>query len=411
MSRSIRLAGFALLVAVVANVAFAPRGITVPLYAARTGLMCQSCHFDPNGGGPRNEFGFMFEKNRHTISADTTGEWKDLELTNRVSDTFPLYFGVNHRFMLLADQLRSSHGPETTGFYDMESALYMVFQPHPKLTLVYSRDGFGGSASTKDAFGLIGLPHDMYLKAGQFRTPFGLRMDDHTVATRNSFLDFQLPFAPQALHSFLPYDPRQTDPGVEVGGTHGSFFGRVAFTEGGSNVFGAPPSHAQAVTAKLGTNLGAYQGAVSIFDDYTGSKTSFGGPERSTRWSYYALTHVGPFVLLGEAGAGTDVYVGTSGLQRVNQFAAFAELDYSPHHPYNLRLRYDRLGLNRASDPIVRDLNTWNRFAIEGEWDIVPFAQLRWTARLIDPVATKDPGTKDAIPNEKQGYLQLHFAY
>ena len=27
------------------------------LYAARTGLMCQSCHFDPNGGGPRNFYG------------------------------------------------------------------------------------------------------------------------------------------------------------------------------------------------------------------------------------------------------------------------------------------------------------------------------------------------------------------
>ena len=44
---------------------FAPRrAVTLPLYAARTGLKCQNCHFDPNGGGPRNDFGFMFARNR-----------------------------------------------------------------------------------------------------------------------------------------------------------------------------------------------------------------------------------------------------------------------------------------------------------------------------------------------------------
>src|SRR6476659_7362586 len=80
------------------------RGETLPLYAARTGLQCQSCHFDPNGGGPRNEFGFAFARNRHELEPeDSTSEWHDLDLTNRVGDRMPVYLGVNQRFMLLAN--------------------------------------------------------------------------------------------------------------------------------------------------------------------------------------------------------------------------------------------------------------------------------------------------------------------
>src|SRR5438094_58498 len=104
----------------------------------------------------------------------------------------------------------------------------------PKASLV--RDGFDGRASTKDAFGIIGgLPLDGYLKAGRFRTPFGLRLDDHTVSTRNGFLDFY------GGQSFLPYDPREPDMGIELGASHGSWFGRAAFTNGESSPLSGNP--------------------------------------------------------------------------------------------------------------------------------------------------------------------------
>src|SRR5205814_408906 len=78
---------------------------TVPLFAARTGLMCGTCHFDPNGGGPRNEYGFSFARNRHSLAADpdTLSPWHDLDVTNRVGENVPLYFGVNQRFMLITN--------------------------------------------------------------------------------------------------------------------------------------------------------------------------------------------------------------------------------------------------------------------------------------------------------------------
>lgn len=375
------------------------RAHTVPLYAARTGLMCQSCHFDPNGGGPRNEFGFAFAKNRHALAAeDSASRWGDLTLLNRVGESMPVYFGVNQRFMLLENQHTDVDRPERLGFFNMENAIHFAFQPHSRLSLVYTLDAFGDGPAAfvvnKEAFGMIGgLPGDGYLKAGRFRTPFGLRMDDHTVATRAGFGDLGTGGI------FLPYDPRYPDMGVEIGMAHGGWFGRAAFTNGASSVF-TSNANAEAKTVKLGYNTTWYQGGVSLYDDFIKLGTT--PTLRVTRWGYYTLTHHGPFALLGEIAAGTDEDKVTLG--KTNRRAGFVELDWSAHRQYNMRVRVDREELNRDPDPVIRDQNTFNRYAVEGEWVPVPFAELRWAYRYLDP-------EQAGVPDERQAYLQFHFSY
>jgi hypothetical protein len=377
-----------------------PRPVeSVPLYAARTGLMCQTCHFDPNGGGPRNEFGFGFAKNRHLIAPeDSISRWSGLDVTNRVGETMPLYFGVNQRFMLLANQRLSADRPERLGFFNMENAIHLAFRPHDQLTLVYTLDGFAtgptNTVRSKEAFGMIGgLPVNGYLKAGRIRTPFGLRMDDHTVATRQGFGDFGTG------GPFLPYDPRQTDMGVEVGAERAGWSGSAAFTNGQSSVF-TSSGYAEAKTIKLAHNTARYQGGVSLYDDFQKSGTT--PLARFTRWGYYGLTHHGPFALLGELAAGTDEDLAFGGKR--NLMAGFVELDWAARRQYNLRVRYDRVVLDRGADSLTRDASTYHRYALEGEWVPVPFAELRWTVRYLDP---RDP----AQPDERQAYLQFHFAY
>lgn len=390
----------------------ARRSEGLPLYAARTGLMCQSCHFDPNGGGPRNDFGFAFAKNRHTIAPDTSGQWKDLNLSNRVADNVPIYFGVNQRFMLLSNANVSAAPAERAAFFNMENALYMTFQPHPRLTLVYSRDAFNDAVLAQDEFGMIsGFPLDGYLKAGRFRTPFGLRMDDHTVATREGFLN--LAGGP----AFLPYDPRFPDMGVEVGGDRGNLFGRVSFTNGAANVFGAQP-FAQTTTVKLGHNTPYYQGAVSFYDDY--EKTGQFPYRRADRWGCYALTHWRNLQFVGEAGGGTDLHAdGDPRGAHTNLIAAFAELDYTLNRACNFRVRYDRLEVDRSGRLLrrpdgsfvsVRALNSYDRYAVEGELLPVPFGELRWACRLIVPDAPVDQHGAE-VRRERQGFLQFHFSY
>jgi hypothetical protein len=394
-----------LLVALSLGLLAAPRRAqTVPLYAARNGLMCQSCHFDPNGGGPRSEFGFAFARNRHRLDPeDSTSRWAGLAVTNRVGETTPLYFGVNQRFMMLENQHTDVDRIERLGFFNMESAIHLAFQPHDRLTLVYTVDGFADGPvnfiTGKEAYGLIGgLPANGYLRAGRFRVPFGLRMDDHTVATRAGFGDFGTGA------SFLPYDPRYPDLGVEVGMDRAGWFGRAAFTNGASSIFSSD-GYAEAKAIKVGYSHPRYQGGVSIYDDLIKSGTT--PLVRLTRWGYYGMTHAGPFALLGEIAAGTnDVRPSASppnGI-RTNLLAGFAEVDWAPRRQYNLRARYDRVEADRGASQPTRDLATFSRYSLEGEWVPVPFAELRWTYRYLD-------AKESSLADERQAYLQFHFSY
>ena len=324
----------ALLVALCLVLLALPRGVqSVPLYAAREGLMCQTCHCDPNGGGPRNEFGFGYAKNRHLLTPeDSTSRWADLTVANRVGENTPIYFGVDQRFMLLSNQHRSADRPERLGFFNMENSIHLAFQPHSMLTLVYTLDGFAtgpsGAANivrSKEAFGMIGgLPVNGYIKAGRIRTPFGLRMDDHTVATRNGFADFGTG------GFFLPYDPRQSDMGLEAGMERAGWSGRASFTNGRSSLL-TGNGYAEAKAVKLDYHTTRFQGGVSLYDDFL--KSGATPLVRFTRWGYYGLTHYGPFALLGEIAAGTDEDKVTQ--IKTNLLAGFVELDWSAHRQYN----------------------------------------------------------------------------
>jgi hypothetical protein len=381
---------------------------TVPLYASRTGLMCQSCHFDPNGGGPRNDFGFAYARNRHSLEPEPEGSpWHDLDVTNRIGEKMPVYLGVNQRFMLLTNNTTQVKNIDRLGFFNMENGLYVTFQPHARLTLVYNRGGFEDDAGTKDAFGMIGgFPGNGYLRLGRFRNPFGLRMDDHTVATRNSFLEFSSSALAPA--RFLPFDPRTPDEGVEIGMDRSGFFGRVAFTNGGTPVAGNPAilgragMYAEAKSAKIGFNHARFQTGFSIYDSF--HKIAIGSRVRETRWGGYGLTHVGPVSALVEAAGGTDEL----NVAPVNQNprALFAELDYAPKRWLNTRLRYDYLSL-LTQDPAAKDRGTHQRYAFEIDYVPVPFAELRGTARQIDHKVDNLPGLED----ETQFYVQAHFSY
>jgi len=403
MRLSLRVAPTIIIAASLAPLALLPTaGHGTPLYATRMGLACASCHFDPNGGGPRNAFGFAFAKNRHSTDAETSGVFKDLDLTNKVSEQLPLYFGVNQRLMMLAEDASDAKGIDRFGFYNMESAIHMAFQPHPRLTLVYTNDGLdNGPRVTREAWGMVGIGSDYYLRAGVFRVPFGLRMDDHTVATRNGFLDFQ------GGGRVLPYDPRFGDEGMEVGGTRGLYFGRIAFTNGVSSPIGGGSTHAQAVSGKIGSAGSSFQYGLSGYDEWDEAR-SFRDRTRASRWGWYGTAHRGQASLIGEVVAGTDQYAsssfGRSASDKTNLLGWFVEADYQANRALNVRARYDRMETNRSTDPVTRDDFSYSRYALEGDVVPIPFAELRWTLRLIDP----DLSTKDS---EKQAYLQLHFSY
>ena len=119
--------------------------------------------------------------------------------------------------------------------------------------------------------------------------------------------------------------------------------------------------------------------------------------------------------MLGEIGAGTD----RSGSLKVNSLASIVEADYQVTRGINVRARYDRLDLYRddtnvsIAPPMVvslRDLNTHDRYSLEGEFTPVPFAEIRWALRYINHKASRFPDTTP-IHDERQAFLQFHFSY
>ena len=219
----------ALIVASLAGVVVKPV-LTLPLYAARTGLQCRACHFDPNGGGPRNDMGFLYARQRHELTPDPSPHWGDVVMSNRAGDA--LSFGTNARLLYIYSRLEGSGVTNVSTFFQMQGAFHATFQPHPQMTLVMSRDfGEFSGDKTRDLFGMMqSASGSFYVKAGRLRRIYGLRQDDHTAGTRFGFLRA----AAGGTSGLLPFDPRDVESGLEAGVSYGPLGAAATLTNGGS---------------------------------------------------------------------------------------------------------------------------------------------------------------------------------
>lgn len=355
---------------------------SLPAYAARTGLDCRSCHFDPNGGGPRNAFGFVFEKQRHDLAPDPDPRWAELPSTNRFGDV--LYVGTNTR-MLYAG-MGTWDLVQASSFFQMQGALGLTLQPHPNLAIVMVRDfgEFSGDI-TRDLYGLIqDGGGNYYVKAGRIRGVFGLRQDDHTAGTRGGFLDT----AAGGTGGLLPYDPRGVATGIEAGVARGGWTLSASLTNGGP-AFANP---VQTVAAKLAAPAPFGRVGFSVYDDFATSTR-----QRHTRWSGFGFARmpgVPDLTLQGEIGLGTDDL--GNGVKH-NLLATCAQADYRFSRAFTLRGRYDFADVFRSEPG-----NASERFAAEGEWTLVPFADLRLGYREIVP---------EKSGNEHMWLAMVHLYY
>jgi hypothetical protein len=385
--RQIELCGWLLVLAAIGFVVLAPRALGLPTYAARTGFTCVTCHFDPNGGGPRKDIGFLFARQRHDLTPDPDPRWSGLVgLTNNLGDVF--YFGTNMRVLYLyntAEEFAGTKAEDISTFFQMQGALYTALRPHKNLAMVWNQafNEFSG-VRTRDLYGMIdGLPTDLYIQVGQFRLPFGLRWDDHTSATRAGFLMA----GAGGTGGVLPYDPRGVESGIELGGYPGKWFWALSLTNGGP----AFANRAQTLSAKLGFNRKPIQVAVSAYDSYRTSTST-----RASRW--------GGYLLWGGMGGNLTVQaelVGGQNRDNAGQdtpvIATVVAADYRFSRWLLIIGRYDYADLNLDEEGFASE-----RFGIETVFTAVPFADLRLAYRRIRPEMTGD---------ENQLALMWHFYY
>ena len=327
-----------------------PAAVALPLYASREGATCVTCHFDPNGGGMRNEFGFYYGKNRHSMGEEE--KWANVTVTPQVNDWIRL--GLDTRFMYYVSHVQSS--TTTSTFLPMEGQVRIGISPLENLTIIGTQgivveSGYPDSYVARELYALFhGFKHGLYFQAGRFRSPFGLRQEDHTSFTRQ----------------YLAFDSQREDAGVEVGAAGKHWFGQFAATNGGEP-FG---ENAGAFAAKVGRATRAFQLGLS------GYVRTHSTAEDVQSWSAYASTTRGPFTLLGEYVGGD---LGSGGDQ-----ASFLELVYRASRGMNLRAKVDEY------NPDVAGVDKFYRYLAEVDLNPMPFTNIKLSYRHNSYSGTSD---------------------
>lgn len=350
MMRSLaRLGAPALGVALLLGLA-SPPAAAVPLYASREGDVCQTCHVDPNGGGIRNEFGFSYEKNRH--STEPEERWASLTVKPKLNDWITI--GVD--FRMLYDAIHENGSVDilsSSTFFPMEGQVNLAVTPHEHLTLVASHGlvvdepGFPTGYVAREIYGMIeGLPGDAYAQVGRFRLPFGLRQDDHTSFTRDG--------------SVLVYDSQKASAGLEIGRIGARSFVQAAVVNDDEPF----ASNRETVAAKIGWADRSFQAGVSGLHRY----------ESDNLWSLYGSATRGRWTLLGEYVGGTVHQLTLS-----NREAFFAELDCSLRRGVNLRGKFDYADGYRNVPGFLK-----RRYTGDVDWTPVPFVQARLTYHYLE---------------------------
>lgn len=159
----------------------ASTGNALPKFASRMNLPCSSCHVNPAGGGMRNSFGAV-SYGREDLPVPT---WQEQYGLDGFSTQLNKFIGLGADVRTLYFSQQTGPGTSRSSFFEMQSDLYLSAAIAKKVLIYLNR----GNAGRYEAFGLAGiLPMNGYVKVGWFTPNFGLRVDDHTVFTREKTL-------------------------------------------------------------------------------------------------------------------------------------------------------------------------------------------------------------------------------
>jgi len=184
-----------------------------PVFAARTGLSCSSCHMNRTGGGGRTAYGAGY--------GARTLPWKKISPGHGLFDGAigdRVRVGLDARGGYLATFREA--GPYI-GQADFSGAdLYLgVDLLKDKLAVYIDEHVAPGGASSREAFALYAFDRaGFYVKGGKFFLPFGLRFQDDEAATRR-------------LTGFT-FDT--ADVGIETGMDDGTWTSALSITNGTS---------------------------------------------------------------------------------------------------------------------------------------------------------------------------------
>jgi len=177
-----------------------------PYLAVRYGYKCSQCHFNPTGGGKRNQFGTIFSQTEMPNRVVSPGDIQRLlnagkslsgngESAPSENPLLPstFYSGYLASFLSLGGDFRFNYSatfggrenPDTNGFDISAANLYLSLELLEGAAAFYLDEKVApGGVSSREAYGILRGPWSSYIKAGQMYLPFGLRLQDDSAFIR-----------------------------------------------------------------------------------------------------------------------------------------------------------------------------------------------------------------------------------
>src|SRR5262245_33707375 len=166
-----------------------------PYIAVREGYKCSACHVNLTGGGMRTSF-----VSAHAREIMHYPDWW-AALTKPVdsfSGEINQYVGIGTDLrtsltLIMQDQGTSGRVKNDKAFRwtlqetDIsvnESVGYLNVNLIPDLLTFYLDERFAPSVDTREVFGMLSLPWDIYAKAGKMFLPYGLQIQDDNAFIR-----------------------------------------------------------------------------------------------------------------------------------------------------------------------------------------------------------------------------------
>lgn len=286
----------------------APEARATPRYTARYEQKCALCHVNPTGGGLRTAYASQKLVPEEIAWLRAKPE-AIAEIEGKIAKQ--VLVGADFRTLYIGGNIREAH----LNFFQMQSDLYIAFQPDPRVTLYYDRAASG----SYESFALGYIRPTLYLKVGRFVPSYGWKFDDHTMFVRSEL-------------GFMP--PGNSDVGIEAGFSCGSLDVHAAVTNG--NPGGALDSDTKAagvLNSVYRRRFGPVGAALGISAYRNSSR-----PRRIDRHGIYGYLTWSRFTWLGEADLERRKDGGAAAL---NSAVSSHELTYLIHRGLEIKATYD----------------------------------------------------------------------
>ena len=362
---------------------FAAQALAEPYLAVREGYKCSACHVNMTGGGMRTSFVSAHAREilhypdwwaRLTKPADAfTGDINQYvgiggdirtSLTFETQDTPDKNGNVNN------NQAFRTH-LQSTDISVYEAVGYLNVNLIPDLLNFYLDERFQPSVDTREVFGMLSLPYDIYLKAGEMFLPYGLELQDD-----NAFIRGGRNGSATTGFSFFV-----SQPAFEIGWEPGPMAFAAAVSQGVAN---------DNDVQLTGTDYFMFTELPVVRNVLAGVSGSFnGGSTETSLFGFFGGFNLGPFNGLGEVDFG-HTSCSACGANQVSvhegTFETYVEGNYLALNWLNVKAAFDYADWDGTLPRAGSDAE--NRVSFGLEPFIARFIQLRTFYRVSNGIAS-----------------------